>query len=162
MLDREDRAWLAFVDAFSLVPDARREDEGVVPGWSVKDLVWHCGYWTGYVADLVERAARGDGPAPDQDWDGVNALVIEEGRGMTWDEIIVRSRGEPRAVARGAAAGSRAPTDDLLEDYRGRDVRPLRRARGRGPRLRRDLGLARASTVDRVADPIAPGSSTSP
>ena len=118
LLDREDRAWLAFVDAFSLVPDAQREDEGVVPGWSVKDLVWHCGYWTGYVADLVERAARGDGPAPDQDWDGVNALVVEEGRGMTWDEIIVRSEAN-RARFREALPGVGALTDDLLEDIAG-------------------------------------------
>jgi hypothetical protein len=118
LLDREDRAWLAFVDAFSLVPDARREDEGVVPGWSVKDLVWHCGYWTGYVADLVERAARGDGPAPDQDWDGVNALVVEEGRGMTWDEIIVRSEAN-RARFRAALPGVTELSDDLLEDIAG-------------------------------------------
>ena len=103
----------------SLVPDARREDEGVVPGWSVKDLVWHCGYWTGYVADLLERAARGEGPAPDQDWDGVNALVIEEGRGHDVGRDHRPQRGEPdRGCARRSRA-SPALTDDLLEDYAG-------------------------------------------
>jgi len=118
LIEREDRAWLAFVDAFSQVPDSRREDEGVVPGWSVKDLVWHCGYWVGYVADLVERAARGEGPAPDQDWDAVNDLVIEEGRGLTWDEIIVRSEAN-RARFREALPGVEAPSGDLLEDIAG-------------------------------------------
>ena len=118
LLDREDRAWLAFVDAMALVPDARREDEGVVPGWSVKDLVWHCGYWTGYVADLLERAARGEGPAPDQDWDGVNAIVLDEGRGMTWDEIIVRTEGH-RARLRRALPTVPELTAELLEDYAG-------------------------------------------
>lgn len=118
LLDREDRAWLAFVDALTLVPDVRREDEGVVPGWSVKDLVWHCGYWTGYVADLLERAARGEGPAPDQDWDGVNALILEEGRGLTWDEIIVRSEGH-RTRLRQALPRVPEMTADLLEDYAG-------------------------------------------
>jgi len=54
LLQREDQAWTAFVDAFAAVPDDRRDDEGVVPGWSTKDLVWHCGYWAGYVGEALE------------------------------------------------------------------------------------------------------------
>jgi hypothetical protein len=118
LLAREDRAWLAFVDAFAAVPEVRREDEGVVPGWSVKDLVWHCGYWTGYVADLFERVARGDGPEPDRDWDAVNDLVIQEGRAMTWDEIVVRSE-ENRTRLRAAVPSVTEPSTDLLEDLAG-------------------------------------------
>ena len=117
LLSREDRSWGAFVDAFAAVPEARRRDEGVVPGWSVHDLVWHCGYWAGYVADLLERAAAG-GSTPDQDWDALNDLVIEEGRSLTWDEIIVRS--EAHRVRLRAALGSFTElTGELLEDFAG-------------------------------------------
>jgi hypothetical protein len=118
LLAREDRAWMAFVDAFAAVPDERREDEGVVPGWSVKDLLWHCGYWTGYVADLFERAARGDGPPPDRDWEAFNAVIVDEGRTMTWDECIVRTE-ENRARLRAAVPTVADPSDDLLEDLAG-------------------------------------------
>jgi hypothetical protein len=44
LLEREDQAWLAFVDAFAAVPEDQRDQQGVVPGWSTQDLVWHCGY----------------------------------------------------------------------------------------------------------------------
>ena len=117
LLEREDRSWRALVDAFAAVPEGRREDEGVVPGWSVKDLVWHCGYWAGYVADLLERAAAG-GSTPDQDWDALNDLVIEQGRAMTWDEIIVRSRANRERV-RTALAPFTELTGELLEDFAG-------------------------------------------
>jgi hypothetical protein len=117
LLSREDRSWGAFVDAFAAVPEGRREDQGVVPGWSVKDLVWHCGYWAGYVADLLERAAAGE-TTPDQDWDALNDLVIEQGRSMTWDEIIVRSE-EHRERVRAALGSFTELTGELLEDVAG-------------------------------------------
>ena len=59
LLGREDEAWAAFSKAFTDVPEDRRDVEGVVPGWSVKDLVWHCGYWADYVGDVLERISAG-------------------------------------------------------------------------------------------------------
>jgi DinB superfamily len=98
LLQREDTAWSAFVDAFAAVPDDRRDVEGAVPGWSVKDLVWHCGYWADYVGDVLERIAAGQPEPPDQDWDELNRMVIEDGRGMSWDEVIIAAeRGRDRA-----------------------------------------------------------------
>jgi Mycothiol maleylpyruvate isomerase N-terminal domain len=98
LLQREDTAWSALVDAFAAIPDGRRDVEGAVPGWSVKDLVWHCGYWADYVGDVLERMGAGQPEPPDQDWDELNRLVIEDGRGMTWDEVIVAAeRGRDRA-----------------------------------------------------------------
>ena len=84
----------------------------------MKDLVWHCGYWTGYVADLFERAARGEAPPPDQDWDALNAFIIEEARAMTWDECVVRSE-EHRSRLRAAVPAVPDPSDELLEDLAG-------------------------------------------
>jgi hypothetical protein len=118
MLQREDQAWSGLVEAFDLIPDERRDVQGVVPGWSTKDLVWHCGYWAGYVADVFERALRGEGLPPDQDWDAVNDMVIVEGRSMTWDQIIVRSE-EHRARVRTSLQALPEVTADLAEEFSG-------------------------------------------
>ncbi|MEP6757846.1 MAG: maleylpyruvate isomerase N-terminal domain-containing protein [Actinomycetota bacterium] len=117
LLQREDQAWLAFVDAFAAVPDDQRDREGVVPGWSTQDLVWHCGYWAGYVGDALERIARGE-TLEDQDWDDVNDKVIEDGRGMSWDEIIVRSE-HNRERARTGLRALPTLTDAAVEEFTG-------------------------------------------
>src|SRR6476469_2219257 len=89
LLGREDEAWAAFSKAFIEIPEDRRDVEGVVPGWSVKDLVWHCGYWADYVGDVLERLAAGQPEPPDQDWDALNRMVADDGTATTWDEVVV-------------------------------------------------------------------------
>jgi hypothetical protein len=118
LLQREDAAWSAFVDAFGAVPEARRSDEGVVPGWSVHDLVWHCGFWAGYVAEVLHRIARGEPTEDSQDWGAFNAIVVEDGRAMSWDEIIVRAE-ENRVRCREALEALPALTDEAIEEFRG-------------------------------------------
>ena len=117
LLQREDQAWSAFVDAFAAVPDDRRDDEGVVPGWSTKDLVWHCGYWAGYVGDALEKIGRGE-TLEDQNWDAMNDAVIVEGRGMAWDEVIVQSE-HNRERARAALRALPSITEAALEEFTG-------------------------------------------
>jgi hypothetical protein len=100
LLGREDEAWSAFVKSFEGVPEDRREVDGVVPGWSVKDLVWHCGYWADYVGDVLERMSAGQPEPPDQDWEALNRMVAEDGKGKSWDEVIgAAERGRDRARA---------------------------------------------------------------
>jgi hypothetical protein len=118
LLQREDTAWSAFVDAFATVPEDRRDVEGAVPGWSVKDLVWHCGYWADYVGDYLERITAGQPEPPDQDWDQLNKMVIDDGRGMSWDEVIVASElGRDRA--RSALLAMPDVTDSAASEFTG-------------------------------------------
>ena len=91
LLEREDGAWLDFKAAFLGVPPGRREVEGVVPGWSTHDLVWHCVYWAADVADVLERLRRGDPEPEEGDTDSRDAEILAEGRGMTWDEVLMRA-----------------------------------------------------------------------
>jgi hypothetical protein len=118
LLSKEDEAWSRFVDAFSAVPDDARDVEGVVPGWSTKDLVWHCGYWAGYVADVLEKIARGESTDDSRDWDAFNAIVIEEGRAMRWDEIVVRSE-QNRVRTREALQKLETLTDEAVSEFAG-------------------------------------------
>jgi len=100
LLQREDDAWSTFRDAFAGVPEERRDIPTVVPGWSVKDLVWHCAYWANYVGNVLEHVAQGLPEPEDQDWDALNRAIAKESKAMAWDEVIVgASRGRDRARA---------------------------------------------------------------
>ena len=59
LLDREASSWEALMGAVARVPEPRRTELGVVPGWSVADLVWHCGYWVDDAARRIELIAAG-------------------------------------------------------------------------------------------------------
>jgi hypothetical protein len=124
LLGREDEAWAALAKAFTDVPEGRRDVEGVVPGWSVKDLVWHCGYWADYVGDVLERMSAGQPEPPDQDWETLNRMVAEDGKGKSWDEVIVAAeRGRDRARAALIAmtevtdAAASEFTDETVDHY---------------------------------------------
>jgi hypothetical protein len=118
LLQREDEAWSGFEAAFAAVSEDRRDTAGVVPGWSVKDLVWHCAYWAGYVGDVLERIARGEPEPPDQDWDALNVAVHEDGRALSWDQIIVEAA-KGRERARAALVDLPELTDAAVEEFTG-------------------------------------------
>jgi hypothetical protein len=101
---REAESWRAFLAEVEAVPSDLRSVEGVVPGWSVKDLVHHCGGWARFSADQLE--AIGNGPftdpfdgVPDEHWDRVSQEMIEEARRMSFEEVL-RGAEEARARAR--------------------------------------------------------------
>ena len=75
------------------VPEGRRTEPGAVPGWSVADLVWHCGYWVDDAARRIEAIAAGTPEADDPEsvWQKTNDEVAEESKAMSWDEVVSRS-----------------------------------------------------------------------
>jgi hypothetical protein len=107
LLEREHASWSALEAAVGRVPADRRAVDGVVPGWSVKDLLWHCAYWAGFCADTIEARAAGDLSDPwDHDdvyWDAENDRVAQESKAMTW-ETVESSAAERRERARTALA----------------------------------------------------------
>jgi hypothetical protein len=93
LLEREASSWQALMAAVGRVPEVRRTEPGAVPGWSVADLVWHCGYWVDDAARKIERIAAGT-PEPDDPesvWQKTNDEIAEESKAMSWDEIVSRS-----------------------------------------------------------------------
>jgi hypothetical protein len=93
LLDREASSWEALMGAVARVPEARRTELGVVPGWSVVDLVWHCGYWVDDAARRIELIAAGrpEGHDPEAVWQKTNDEVAEQSKAMSWDEVVTRS-----------------------------------------------------------------------
>jgi hypothetical protein len=125
LLKGEDEAFHELDGALAGVPLNRREVEGVVPGWSTHDLVWHCAYWAGYTCDVLEALQRG-GPEPEEteDRDALDAEILAEGRGMSWDEASMRlQQNHERARAALSAFGELSELavewfeDDTLKHY---------------------------------------------
>lgn len=89
LLEREGGAWSELAAAIAVVPPDRLEVEGVVPGWSVHDLVWHCAYWADYAGDRLERLAGAEpGAAGREVEDAQEAQVLATGRSMEWNDVI--------------------------------------------------------------------------
>jgi mycothiol maleylpyruvate isomerase-like protein len=122
LLKREDEAWLEFVDVVAAVPPDRRGVEGVVPGWSVHDLVWHVAFWAGWAGEVLERIRRGE-PDPG-DPDENEAEILRAGRGIGWDDVVRRaeqSRERARAALSSFGDLPRSAeewfTDDTFDHY---------------------------------------------
>ena len=125
LLKREDEAWHEFVDAFAAVPLDRRAVEGVVPGWSIHDLVWHCAYWAGYASDVLERIQRGEPEGDDrEDDDAWVAEILTAGRGMRWEAVILQAEQNRERARAALSAFGELPdkamewfTDDTFDHY---------------------------------------------
>ena len=98
MLRREEEAWRDFAAVIGALPADRRSVEGVVPGWSAHDLLWHCAYWTEFTGGVLEKIRAGDadpegGAQPEEE-------ILAEGRRASWDRAIARAEaGRERARA---------------------------------------------------------------
>jgi DinB family protein len=94
---REAESWQGFLHQVRRLSPEQQELEGVVPGWSTKDLVWHCGYWA---RDVIQHLpALMDGTfvdpfeADDMLGDRMNADIAEESKTMTFDEALAKAEG---------------------------------------------------------------------
>ena len=112
--------------AVARVPERRRTELGVVPGWSVADLVWHCGYWVDDAARRIELIAAGS-PEPEEPeavWQKTNDEVAEQSKAMSWDEVVERSEAARERIRTVFAALSDVPpgaesefVDETFEHY---------------------------------------------
>jgi hypothetical protein len=122
LLKCEDDMWRAFAGAFETVSPDRRQLEGVVPGWSTHDVVWHCVFWADYAGEMLDRIRAGD-PDPD-DFEGPEDEILAAGRALSWDEVLRRAE-QARSKVRAALTNfADAPTravewfqDDTFDHY---------------------------------------------
>ena len=114
LLKREEAAWAEFVAEVGRVPEHRRGDLGVVPGWSVNDLIFHNGKWAGVAAEklgaLAASGAVGE-EEPDEVWEGKNELWAAESKSMLYQEAMARAL-EDRERARAALLALPDVTDE--------------------------------------------------
>lgn len=114
LLKREEAAWAEFVAEVGRVPEHRRSDDGVVPGWSVNDLVFHNGRWAGVAAGKL-GAIGASGSAgeedPDEVWQGKNSRWAEESKSMSYEDAMKAALAD-RARARAALNALPEVTDE--------------------------------------------------
>ncbi len=117
MLQREDEGWAALMAAVEGVPVDRRSEPGVVPGWSVDDLVWHCGRWADWAREPLQRI--GDGTY-DRDreypWEQLNDQWAADSKVLSWDEIE-RGVADMRRDARAALAALPTVGEDAIREF---------------------------------------------
>ena len=114
LLKREEAAWAEFVAEVNRVPEHRRGDGGVVPGWSVNDLVFHNGRWAGVAAEKLGALATSGSAGedePDDVWEGKNELWAAESKSMLYQEAMARAL-EDRERARAALSALPEVTDE--------------------------------------------------
>ena len=114
LLKREEAAWAEFVAEVGRVPEHRRGDDGVVPSWSVNDLVFHNGRWAGVAAEKLTIIGRGEPPGeddPDPVWQGKNELWAAESKSMTYQEAMAKALAD-RESARAALLALDTVTDE--------------------------------------------------
>jgi Mycothiol maleylpyruvate isomerase N-terminal domain len=114
LLQHEEAAWAEFIAEVGRVPEHRRGDDGVVPGWSVNDLVFHNGRWAGVAAQKLEAiGAAGSAGEEDADevWQGKNELWAAESKSMLYQEAMARAL-EDRERARAALGALPEVTDE--------------------------------------------------
>jgi predicted methyltransferase len=91
LLQREADGWAALLDAVERVPDELRTVAGVVPDWSVVDLVFHCGKWAELAGTHLEEMAAGTFAGeeqPQEVWQAMNAAWAEESKTLTWEQAV--------------------------------------------------------------------------
>ncbi|MCI0633165.1 MAG: maleylpyruvate isomerase N-terminal domain-containing protein [Actinobacteria bacterium] len=122
LLDREASSWDAFMTAVGRVSAERRTEVGVVPGWSVHDLVWHCGFWSADAASRIEAMAAGGDEEPERPeavWQAMNDEAAEQSKSMAWDEVVARTeaaRERVRAALASLAEVGTAAESEFVEE----------------------------------------------
>ena len=109
ILDREDQAWAALSAQVARLSPAQRRTEGVVPGWSADDLVWHCAKWAEFTVERL--TALGDHPfadpfvaESDEHWEAENQSLAARSKAMSSEEIDAGAASIRAWVREGIAA----------------------------------------------------------
>lgn len=88
--NREAEHWAEFETALARIPLERWEEPGVVPDWTVKELVWHVAGWIDECSQHLEKMRAGEPEVDeddDEDTDVRNAAFAAQAREMTTDAV---------------------------------------------------------------------------
>jgi hypothetical protein len=91
LLRREAEAWAGLLAAVDRVAPELRTVAGVVPDWSVVDLVFHCGKYAELTGGRLESMAAGtyvDVEQAEHEWQAMNAAWAVESKTLMWEQAI--------------------------------------------------------------------------
>ncbi|MEX0833334.1 MAG: maleylpyruvate isomerase N-terminal domain-containing protein [Actinomycetota bacterium] len=119
VLQEELEAGTSLAQAVQDAPPGLRSVDGVVPGWTIHDTLWHVAYWVNHAADIIEAARPGE-PFPEEPeegeyYDAKNAETFPQGRTLGWDDVVAHFE-QGRERARQALAGCDEANGDAAAD----------------------------------------------
>jgi hypothetical protein len=91
LLRREAEAWAELLTAADRVAPELRTVAGVVPDWSVVDLVFHCGKYAELTGGRLEQMAAGtyvDVEQPEHEWQAMNDGWADESKTLMWEQAV--------------------------------------------------------------------------
>jgi len=74
------------------LPATEREATGTAENWTAKDTVAHVASWRVRGSQQLAAHSPGEVEEEEQELDGVNRLLYEQNRDLSWDEVSKRSR----------------------------------------------------------------------
>ncbi len=94
--------------------------EGVIPGWSIKDILAHIASWQHRLLRWLNAAARNEepdisGPNNVEEMDALNAQFYQENKHLPLDEVLIDFRITHQQILSIAQA---IPEEDLLNPNR--------------------------------------------
>ncbi len=127
LLRREAEAWASLLGAAERVAPELRTVAGVVPDWSVVDLVFHCGKYAELTGGRLESMAAGtyvDVEQPEHEWQAMNAGWAAESKTLTWEQAVaaaeagrMKARAALEALAEVDDAAATWFSDETFEHY---------------------------------------------
>lgn len=91
LLNKIERAWTAFRDAYAGIPEANLIQPGVTGDWSVKDILAHVSWWEQETLKYLPIILEGGRPPRYVDMyggiDAFNAQMTELKRGLSLAEV---------------------------------------------------------------------------
>lgn len=127
LLTNEADGWAALVEASERVAPELRTLAGVVPDWSVVDLVFHCGKYAELTGGRLESMAAGtyvDVEQPEHEWQAMNDGWAAESKTLTWEQAIaaaeagrMKARTALEALGEVDDAAATWFTDETFEHY---------------------------------------------
>ena len=89
---REKAAWASLLARVGRLSPEQQLLEGVVPGWSTRDLLWHCARWAEETAGHLELMRSGNFVDPFEAdetlGDRMNAEITAQARTMSVAEVL--------------------------------------------------------------------------
>jgi hypothetical protein len=97
LLNEMQTNYAALVEIISPLDNAQMTTEGVIPGWSIKDILAHITSWHLRLLTWLNAAIRNQqptisGPESEEEMNALNAQFYQENKSLSLDEALTNFR----------------------------------------------------------------------
>jgi hypothetical protein len=120
VLKEMDTSYAALEEILASLDKTQYFIEGVIPGWSIKDILAHIASWQHRLLRWLDAAVRNvepaiSGPNNVDEMDALNAQFYEENKALPLDEVLTDFRTTHQHIMDIVQA---MPTEDLISPHR--------------------------------------------